>query len=161
MTFRLRVVEELMKPRWEFDLSEQDLARLHELASGKCRLAADRARVILWVADGVSNAEIASQLGYTIGTVRVYHTKFRQGGMAFIEPKARCAPPAPKADAIRLAAQRLWNGRGANLKPINLRDICADALTSDGVEVSEKWASVVMRSKKTQPGSRSVARATR
>lgn len=137
-----------MKPRWKFNLGRKELKRLHDLAAGRDGQTANRARVILWAVDGMSNAEIARLLGFSLGTVRVYHTKFRQNGMDFIEPKAQWVHPSPKADAIRSAAQRLWNGGGSERKLLRLRDICVEVRAAHGLDVSENWASVVLRSKK-------------
>lgn len=73
------------------------LAELRRLAKSKLRAEAHRALAVLWMLDGVGDAEIAQRLGMAMPTVRMPRIAFARNGIAGLRAKPHVGRPAVKA----------------------------------------------------------------
>ena len=85
-------------------LSEHERAELLRRAAGSDRRAAERARIILACADGMSNAGAAQAVDVALKTVRKWRGKFAAEGLAGLEDEGPIG--RPKADLVLSQAER-------------------------------------------------------
>jgi transposase len=85
-------------------LSEHERAELLRRASGSDRRAAERARIVLACADGMSNAGAAQAVDVALKTVRKWRGKFAAEGLAGLEDEGPIG--RPKADLVLSQAER-------------------------------------------------------
>jgi transposase len=92
-------------------LSEQERAELVRRAGLPGRRRADRARIILACADGMSNAGAAQALGVAVKSVSKWRRRFAAGGLAGLEDDAPVG--RPKAELVLAEAERAQLARWA------------------------------------------------
>ncbi|MFI9332120.1 IS630 family transposase [Kitasatospora sp. NPDC052868] len=134
-------------------LSEDERAELLRRAGPSDRRAAERARIILACADGMSNAAAAKLVGVQDKTVRKWRGKFAAEGLAGLQDAGRIGRPKP--DLVLSEAERdqlmRWARRAKTAQFLALRARivlrCAEggtnrqAATDLGVDEStvERW----------------------
>src|SRR6266480_8052734 len=134
-------------------LSEDERAELVRRAGGPGRRKADRARIILACAEGMSNAAAARELGVAVKSVSKWRRSFAAGRLAGLEDAAPIGHP--KAGLVLTEAERAqlirWARRAKTAQYLALRAkivlACADGGTNKqaaadlGVDEStvERW----------------------
>src|ERR1017187_10220950 len=88
----------------EITLSEDERAELVRRAEAPDRRAAERARIILACADGMSNAGAARAAEVAVGTVAKWRRKFAAEGLAGLQDAGRIG--RPKAGLVLSEAER-------------------------------------------------------
>ena len=92
-------------------LSEDERAELLRRAGGPGRWRADRARIILACAEGMSNAAAAQALGVAVKSVSKWRRQFAAGRLAGLEDAAPVG--RPKAELVLTGAERAQLARWA------------------------------------------------
>ncbi|WP_217712086.1 IS630 family transposase [Kitasatospora sp. NA04385] len=104
-------------------LSEDERAELVRRAAGWDRRVAERARIILECADGMSNAAVAGHVGVQAKTVGKWRRKFAAEGLAGLQDAGRIG--RPKADLVLSDAERdqlvRWARRAKTAQYLALR----------------------------------------
>jgi transposase len=104
-------------------LSEDERAELVRRARGPGRWRADRARIVLACADGMSNAGAAQALGVAVKSVSKWRRQFAAGRLAGLEDAAPVG--RPKADLVLEEAERAqllrWARRAKTAQFLALR----------------------------------------
>src|SRR5215471_11252910 len=104
-------------------LSEDERAELGRRARGPGRWRADRARIILACADGMSNAGAAQALGVAVRSVSKWRRQFAAGRLAGLEDAAPVG--RPKAELVLTEAERAqligWARRAKTAQFLALR----------------------------------------
>lgn len=107
----------------EIVLSEAERAELLRRAGSADRRSAERSRIVLACADGMSNAGAARALGVAVKTVSKWRRKFaveRMAGLEDVGPMGR-----PKADLVLDEAERAqlvrWARRAKTAQYLSLR----------------------------------------
>jgi transposase len=104
-------------------LSEDERAELMRRAEAPDRRAAERARIILACADGMSNAGAARAAEVAVGTVAKWRRKFAAEGLAGLQDAGRIG--RPKADLVLSEAERdqllRWARRAKTAQYLALR----------------------------------------
>jgi transposase len=107
----------------EIVLSEDERAELVRRAGGPGRWRADRARIILACAEGMSNAGAARALGVSVKSVSKWRGQFAAGRLAGLEDAAPVG--RPKADLVLEEAERAqlisWARRAKTAQFLALR----------------------------------------
>src|SRR5499425_1641034 len=85
-------------------LSEDERAELVRRARGPGRWRADRARIVLACAEGMSNAGAAQALGVAAGSVSKWRRRFADQRLAGLEDDAPIG--RPKAELVLAEAER-------------------------------------------------------
>src|SRR5262252_187912 len=85
-------------------LSEDERAELVRRARGPGRWRADRARIVLACAGGISNAAAARELGVAVKSVSKWRRQFAAGRLAGLEDTAPVG--RPKAELILTDGER-------------------------------------------------------
>ena len=120
-------------------LSEDERAELVRRAGSPGRWRADRARIILACAEGMSNAAAARELGVAVRSVSKWRRKFAAGRLAGLEDDAPVGHP--KAELVLAEAERAqlirWASRAKTAQYLALRAkivlACADGRTNKQV----------------------------
>ena len=120
-------------------LSEDERAELVRRAGSPGRWRADRARIILACAEGMSNAAAARELGVAVKSVSKWRRKFAAGRLAGLEDDAPVGHP--KAELVLAEAERAqlirWASRAKTAQYLALRAkivlACADGRTNKQV----------------------------
>ena len=91
-------------------ISPEDLHTLGQWSrSGSIRAAlVERAKILLLAAEGLSNTEIASQVGCSRPTVILWRHRYTQAGLAGLLDKPRPGRPRP---SVPTGAPRSWPPR--------------------------------------------------
>ena len=118
------------------------LAELRRLAKSKLRAEAHRALAVLWMLDGVGDAEIAQRLGMAMPTVRMHRIAFARNGIAGLRAKPHAGRPAVKGPAAVAVAERQDND-----PPLTLARIQAAYLAESGQTIDAGHLSLVLRKK--------------
>jgi transposase len=104
-------------------LSEDERAELARRAAGPGRWRADRARIILACAEGMSNAAAARALGVAVKSVSKWRRQFAAGRLAGLEDAAPVG--RPKAELVLEEAERAqlvrWARRAKTAQYLALR----------------------------------------
>src|ERR1051326_9047396 len=104
-------------------LSEDERAELLRRAAGPGVWRADRARVILACAEGMSNAAAAQALGVAVKSVSKWRRQFAAGGLAGLEDAAPVG--RRKAELVLTEAERAqlvrWARRAKTAQVLALR----------------------------------------
>src|ERR1035438_7717823 len=107
----------------EITLSEDERAELVRRAEAPDRRAAERARIILACADGMSNAGAARAAEVAVGTVAKWRWKFAAEGLAGLQDAGRIG--RPKAGLVLSEAERdqllRWARRAKTAQYLALR----------------------------------------
>jgi transposase len=107
----------------EITLSEDERAELVRRAEAPDRRAAERARIILACADGMSNAGAARAAEVAVGTVAKWRRKFAAEGLAGLQDAGRIG--RPKAGLVLSEAERdqllRWARRAKTAQYLALR----------------------------------------
>ncbi|WP_344469134.1 IS630 family transposase [Kitasatospora kazusensis] len=107
----------------EIVLSEGERAELLRRSGASDRRAAERARIVLACADGMSNMGAARAIGVAVGTVAKWRRKFAAERMAGLQDAARIG--RPKADLVLSEAERAqltsWARRAKTAQYLALR----------------------------------------
>ncbi|MFF6877661.1 helix-turn-helix domain-containing protein, partial [Streptomyces sp. NPDC012474] len=107
----------------EITLSEDERAELMRRAGLPDRRPAERARIILACAEGMSNAGAAQAVGVAVKTVRKWRGAFAAERMAGLEDTGRIG--RPKADLVLSEAERdqltRWARRAKTAQYLALR----------------------------------------
>ncbi|MGX1480919.1 UNVERIFIED_CONTAM: transposase [Streptomyces canus] len=107
----------------EITLSEDERAELLRRAGLPDRRPAERARIILACADGMSNAGVARAVGVALKTVRKWRGAFAAERMAGLEDTGHIG--RPKADLVLSEAERAqlirWARRAKTAQYLALR----------------------------------------
>jgi transposase len=120
-------------------LSEDERAELVRRAGLPGRWRADRARIVLACADGMSNAEAARELGVAVKSVSKWRRKFAAGRLAGLEDDAPIGQP--KAELVLEETERVqlerWARRAKTAQYLAMRAkivlACADGAMSKQV----------------------------
>jgi transposase len=120
-------------------LSEEERAELVRRAGGPGRWRADRARIILACAEGMSNAGAAQALGVAVKSVSKWRRQFAAQRLAGLEDAAPVG--RPKADLVLTDAERAqlarWARRAKTAQFLALRAkivlVCAEGRTNKQV----------------------------
>jgi transposase len=120
-------------------LSEDERAELVRRAGLPGRWRADRARIVLACADGMSNAEAARELGVAVKSVSKWRRKFAAGRLAGLEDDAPIGQP--KAELVLEETERAqlerWARRAKTAQYLAMRAkivlACADGATNKQV----------------------------
>lgn len=123
------------------------LAELRRLAKSKLRAEAHRALAVLWMLDGVGDAEIAQRLGMAMPTVRMPRIAFARNGIAGLRAKPHVGRPAVKGPAAVAVAERMLRERKDDDPPLTLARIQAAYLAESGQTIDAGHLSVVLREK--------------
>ncbi len=137
----------------ELTLSEDERAELVRRAGLSDRRLAERARIVLACAEGVSNAGVAREIGVAVKTVAKWRRQFAEHRLAGLADAGRIG--RPKADLVLEEAERVqlirWARRAKSAQYLALRAKiilrCAEggtnkqAATDLGVDEStvERW----------------------
>src|SRR5215510_1502061 len=104
-------------------LSEEERAELQRRARGPGRWRADRARIVLACAEGMSNAEAAQALGVAVKSVSKWRRQFAADRLAGLEDAAQVG--RPKAELVLTEAERAqlisWARRAKTAQFLALR----------------------------------------
>ncbi|MEU7748221.1 helix-turn-helix domain-containing protein [Nonomuraea sp. NPDC049158] len=113
-------------------MTETERARLHGLTA-EAGAVADRARIVLACADsGVSNAQVARDLGMAVATVRRWQTTFARDGMDALSDRPRSGRPKAEltVNADERATLQRWARRTKSAQILAMRSKivlgCAD-----------------------------------
>src|SRR5689334_7661088 len=120
-------------------LSEDERAELVRRARGPGRWRADRARIVLACAGGMSNAAAARELGVAVKSVSKWRRQFAAGRLAGLEDAAPVG--RPKAELVLTDAERAqlaaWARRAKTAQFLALRAkivlACAEGATNKQV----------------------------
>jgi len=120
-------------------LSDDERAELVRRAGLPGRRLADRARIILACAEGMSNAQAARELGVAVKSVSKWRRRFAAGRLAGLEDDAPIGQP--KAELVLADAERAqlirWASRAKTAQYLALRAkivmACADGGTNKQV----------------------------
>ena len=120
-------------------LSEDERAELVRRAGSPGRWRADRARIILACAEGMSNAQAARELGVAVKSVSKWRRQFAAGRLAGLEDDGPVGHP--KAELVLEEAERVqlirWARRARSAQYLALRAkivlACADGATNKQV----------------------------
>jgi transposase len=129
-------------PAVEIHLTEAERARLIGMSAESAR-AAIRAKIVLACAEpGISNAQVARELGIAVGTVRKWRAAFAQGGLAALVDEARIGRPKAELTVTgqeRAVLQR-WARRAKSSQVLAMRSkivlACADGM--DNQQIAEQ-----------------------
>jgi len=91
----------LGRPKAELVLSEEERGRLSALTTRRksAQALAQRARIVLRCAEGVSNTAVAAEEGVTLPTVGKWRARFVRHRLAGLDDAARSGPPRTISDA--------------------------------------------------------------
>jgi transposase len=128
------------------------LADLRVLAKSKQRAEAHRALAVIWMLDGIGDAEIAQRLGMAMPTVRMHRIAFARNGVAGLRAKPHVGRPAIKGPAAIAVTERLLRERQDNDPPLTLARIQAAYLAESGQTIDAGHLSVVLRKKGASRG---------
>ncbi|MET8008308.1 IS630 family transposase [Nonomuraea glycinis] len=126
----------------EIHLTEAERARLIGLSAETSRVAI-RAKIVLVCAEpGISNAQVARELGIAVGTVRKWRAAYAQGGLDALVDEARTGRPKAEltvTDQERAVLQR-WARRAKSSQVLAMRSkivlACADGM--DNQQIAEQ-----------------------
>jgi transposase len=128
------------------------LAELRALTKSKRRDEAYRALAVLWMLEGVGDAEIARRLEMPPPPVRMQRLSFAWHGVAGLRAKPRAGRPAVKGPAAVAVAERLVRERKDDDPPVTLARIQAAFLAETGQTIDAGHLSVALRKKGASRG---------
>lgn len=137
-----------MTKRTAISADAMALGELRALAKSKRRDEAHRALAVLWMLEGVGDAEIARRLEMAVPTVRMHRISFARHGVAGLRAKPRAGRPATKGDAAAVVARRLVRERREGDPPVTLARIRAAFHAETGQTIDLGHLSVVLRKKR-------------
>jgi transposase len=143
-----------MTRRTPIAADETTLGELRALAKSKLRAEAHRALAVLWMLEGIGDAEIAARLGIGLSTVRTHRIAFARDGVAGLHAKIQTGRPAVKGPAAVAVAERLVRERKEDDPPVTLARIQAAFLAETGQTIDAGHLSVVLRKKGASRGGR-------
>lgn len=120
-------------------LTPNERAGLEKLIRGNSRSAADRARVVLRLADGATSGQVAEALGLHPAAVRRIKARFLAGRLGGLGTRAHTGRPPEKRQVVQeWAAGNVTRGRleGKDGGVLSARDIARLVSASAGVSVS-------------------------
>ena len=123
------------------------LAELRVLAKSKRRDEAHRALTVLWMLDGVGDAEIGRRLEMPLPTVRMHRITFARDGVAGLRAQPHRGRAAVKGPAAVAVAERVVRERKDDDPPVTLARIQAAFLAETGQTIDAGHLSVVLRKK--------------
>jgi transposase len=128
------------------------LTELRALTKSQRRDEAHRALAVLWMLEGVGDAEIAGRLEMAVPTVRMHRISFARHGVAGLRAKPRRGREAVKGPAAVAVAERLVRERQDDDPPVTLARIQAALLAEAGQTSDAGHLSVVLRKKGASRG---------
>jgi transposase len=128
------------------------LDELRALARSKRRDEAHRALAVLWMLDGIGDAEIGRRLGMAVPTVRMHRMSFARRGVAGLRTKPHVGRPAVKGPAAVAVAERLLRERQDDDPPLTLARVQAAYHAETGQTIDAGHLSVVLRKKGASRG---------
>ena len=136
-----------MTKRMAISADATALDELRALAKSLRRDEAYRALAVLWMLEGVGDAEIARRLEMPPPTVRMHRISFARHGVAGLRAKPRRGREAVKGPAAVAVAERLVRERKEDDPPVTLARIQAAFLAETGQTIDAGHLSVVLRKK--------------
>jgi transposase len=128
------------------------LAERRVLAKSKQRAEAHRALAVIWMLDGIGDAEIAQRLAMAMPTVRMHRIAFAKDGVAGLRAKPHAGRPAVKGPAAVAVAERLLRERKNDDPPLTLARIQAAYLAESGQTIDAGHLGLVLRKKGASRG---------
>ena len=98
---------------------------------------AQRARIVLAAADGVSNAAIARRLSISADTVRTWRGRFVEGGLAGLADRPRPGRPAVYGPDVHLRIVATVTGELPEADSVWSHRLLAEHLATDGISASQ------------------------
>lgn len=136
-----------MDPKCDLNVTPEVQQGLEELSRSREREEADRARAVLWSAQGWKSPRIAEVLGVTAAQVRIWRTRFRTGGVAGLRSKPHPGRPPKKAEAaLPIVAQVLAEPTPEAVVWTYGR-LSEEVRRRIGVSISSTWLGPAMRKK--------------
>ena len=127
--------------------TDEDRARLRELAGSADRSEADRARGVLLTLLGWTSSRIGEAFGVREDTVRSWRCDFLAGGVEALKTKFAKGPEPVKSQAALKVAEDVLGAPVANRVNWTLPRLIDEIERREGVRISKSRLSVTLRKK--------------